>query len=80
MIILSAIHLQQLNELYEKWIGGFSLWPVLTLPSDDLDFVLNPKHLELIARRIIEKLQGREEIVFDDGSRTHNPNLQHRSV
>jgi deoxyadenosine/deoxycytidine kinase len=72
---IPAGYLQQLNELYEEWIGGFSLCPVLSVPSDDLDFVLNPEHLELIARRILEKLQGREEIVFDDGNRTPNLNL-----
>jgi hypothetical protein len=38
---------------------------VLTVPSDDLDFVLNPDHLELITEKILEKLQGREEVVFD---------------
>lgn len=63
---ISPTYLAQLNELYEEWIGGFSLCPVLSVPSDDLDFVLNHEHLELIANRILEKLQGREEIVFDE--------------
>lgn len=63
---ISPAYLEQLNELYEEWIGGFSLCPVLSVPSDDLDFVLNHEHLELISNRILEKLQGREEIVFDD--------------
>jgi deoxyadenosine/deoxycytidine kinase len=58
-------YLEQLNELYEEWIHGFSLCPVLSVPSDDLDFVLNPDHLELITGKILEKLQGREEVVFD---------------
>jgi len=63
---ISAAYLEQLNELYEEWIGGFSLCPVLSVPSDDLDFVLNPDHLELITGKILEKLHGREEVVFDD--------------
>ena len=62
---ISMAYLEQLNELYEEWIGGFSLCPVLSMPSDDLDFVLNPNHLELVTDKVIEKLQGREEVVFD---------------
>jgi deoxyadenosine/deoxycytidine kinase len=62
---IAMTYLEQLNELYEEWIDGFSLCPVLSVPSDDLDFVLNPEHLELITEKILEKLQGREEVVFD---------------
>ena len=32
-------YLRRLNELYESWIEGFTLCPVLTVPSDDLDYV-----------------------------------------
>ena len=63
---IATSYLEQLNELYEEWIGGFSLCPVLSVPSDDLDFVLNTSHLGLIADKILEKLQGREEVVFDN--------------
>lgn len=62
---IATAYLEQLNELYEEWIGGFSLCPVLTVPSDDLDFVLNAGHLELITGKILEKLHGREEVMFD---------------
>jgi deoxyadenosine/deoxycytidine kinase len=62
---IAMTYLEQLSELYEEWIDGFSLCPVLSVPSDDLDFVLNPEHLELITEKILEKLQGREEVVFD---------------
>ncbi len=58
-------YLEQLNELYESWIAGFSLCPVLTVPSDDLDYVANSNHLELIALKVQEKLTGKEEVVFD---------------
>lgn len=58
-------YLEQLNELYESWIAGFSLCPVLTVPSDDLDYVANSNHLELIACKVQEKLTGKEEVVFE---------------
>jgi deoxyadenosine/deoxycytidine kinase len=57
-------YLLQLNELYEDWISGFSLCPVLTVPADDLDYVAHPLHLDLIVSKIQEKLTGKEEVVF----------------
>ncbi len=63
---ISTAYLEQLNELYDEWVGGFSLCSVLSVPSDDLDFVQNPGHLELITGKILDKLQGREEVVFDE--------------
>jgi hypothetical protein len=38
---------------------------VLTLRTDDLDFVHETKHLDTVVRIIKDKLSGREEIVFD---------------
>ena len=57
-------YLQQLNDLYEDWINGFSICPVLTIPADDLDFVKHPKHLQLVIRKIQEKLTGKDEVTF----------------
>lgn len=57
-------YLEQLNELYEEWIGRFNLCPVLTVPSDRLDFVANSHHLDLIVGKVMEKLQGREVVAF----------------
>jgi len=62
---MSRGYLEQLNELYEAWIEGFSLCPVLTVPTDALDFVANHQHLELITEKVLEKLHGREEVVFE---------------
>ena len=61
---ISAEYLGQLNELYADWMRKFSLCPVLTVPADDLDFVHEPSHLELIVGKIREKLSGQEEVVF----------------
>jgi deoxyadenosine/deoxycytidine kinase len=58
-------YLGQLNQLYEDWIARFSLCPVLTVPADDLDYVAYPNHLDLVVRKVQDKLMGKEEVVFD---------------
>ncbi len=62
---MSETYLTQLNELYEDWFERFSLCPVLTIPSDRLDFVANGDHLELIIEKVLERLQGKEVVNFD---------------
>jgi deoxyadenosine/deoxycytidine kinase len=62
---VSAEYLEQLNRLYEEWTERFSLCPVLTVPSDNLDFVQYNSHMELIAAKIVERLTGKEVVVFD---------------
>jgi len=57
-------YLARLNDLYENWINHFTLCPVLTVPADDLDYVAHPKHLDLIASKVQEKLTGKEEVIF----------------
>ena len=61
---ISPSYLEQLNDLYEEWAGRFDLCPVLAVPSDSLDFVANPHHLDLVAEKVLERLRGREEVVF----------------
>jgi deoxyadenosine/deoxycytidine kinase len=56
-------YLRRLNALYEDWIGSFGLCPVLTVPSDRLDFH-DPNHLGLVVERILSKLHGREVVEF----------------
>lgn len=62
---ISSVYLEQLNQLYEAWIMHFNLCPVLAVPADDLDYVAHPGHLDLVVRKIEEKLTGKEEVVFD---------------
>lgn len=62
---ISAEYLGQLNKLYETWINSFNLCPVLTVPSDDLDYVAHHAHLDLIVRKIEEKLTGKDVVVFE---------------
>jgi deoxyadenosine/deoxycytidine kinase len=60
-------YLEHLNGLYHSWINSFTLCPVLTVPADDLDYVAHPRHLQLIVRKVQEKLTGKEEVVFTPG-------------
>ena len=61
---ISASYLSELNKLYEDWIDGFDLCPVLIVPSDDLDYVAKPQHLTMIIDKINEILTGKEEVRF----------------
>jgi len=61
---ISTEYLTQLNDLYDRWVEDFGLCPVLTVPTDDLNFVAVNSHLELIASRVLEKLHGKEVVVF----------------
>ncbi|MRS04157.1 deoxynucleoside kinase [bacterium] len=61
---ISADYLTLLESLYEDWIRNFDLCPVLTLRTDDLDFVHETQHLDQVVERITDKLAGKEGIVF----------------
>lgn len=62
---ISADYLTLLDSFYEDWMHTFDVCPVLTIRSDDLDFVHDPNHLDIVVQRIQEKLAGREELVFN---------------
>lgn len=59
-------YLARINDLYEQWIAEFALCPVLTVPADELDYVAQPGHFEIIAEKVEEKLMGKEEVAFED--------------
>jgi deoxyadenosine/deoxycytidine kinase len=63
---ITSDYLTLLNDLYEEWIPTFALCPVMTIPSDRLDFVNVEHHLSIISERILARLWGQEEIVFPD--------------
>jgi deoxyadenosine/deoxycytidine kinase len=68
---IAPAYLAQLNDLYETWIAGFSLCPVLTVPADALDYVAHDAHLDLVIEKIMDKLQGKEEVIFDEPEAGH---------
>lgn len=61
---ITADYLGLLDSFYEDWLSSFDICPVLTISSDDLDFVHKPQHLDIVVQRINDKLAGREELIF----------------
>jgi len=57
---IATDYLAQLNELYEKWVSNFTLCPVLTVATDNLDYVQHDDHLNQIVNRIQERLHGKD--------------------
>ncbi len=63
---ISVEYLELLDRFYREWLAGFDLCPVLTIPADNLNFVTNERHIDIIIERINEKLAGKEVVVFPD--------------
>jgi deoxyadenosine/deoxycytidine kinase len=63
---ITDAYLEELNALYEEWIGGFTLSPVLVVPSDRLDFVKDSKDLAAIIATVQQRLRGRQGSLFPD--------------
>lgn len=61
---ISEEYLGQLNTLYDEWVAGFNLCPVLTIATDEMDFVQKPEHLNIITGRIEDRLRGKEVLTF----------------
>jgi deoxyadenosine/deoxycytidine kinase len=61
---MDSSYLETLNRAYEKFIAGFTLCPILTVPADDLNLVANPQHMDLIVSKVREKIAGKEEVSF----------------
>jgi deoxyadenosine/deoxycytidine kinase len=57
-------YLSGLNRLYEEWIEGFELAPVLVVPGDRLDFVAEPDDLDAIVSTLKERLRDRQGSLF----------------
>jgi len=59
-------YLTLLESFYDDWIDIFDICPVLTIRSDDLDFVHKKGHLDIVVQRIQDKLAGKEVIIFPE--------------
>ncbi|HEY4690426.1 MAG TPA: deoxynucleoside kinase [Anaerolineae bacterium] len=61
---INADYLRLLDRYYDEWLADFNTCPVLTIRSDSLDFVHHNEDLDVVVKRIEDRLQGRDEVVF----------------
>ena len=64
---ISTDYLSLLDSFYDEWLKAYDLSPVLTIRTDDLDYVHQPQALEIVVERIQEKLGGKEELDLRGG-------------
>ncbi|MDD3824980.1 MAG: deoxynucleoside kinase [Anaerolineaceae bacterium] len=57
-------YLSLLESFYGEWMQTFDLCPVLTIRTDDLDFVHQAPHFDIVVDRILDRLAGKEEVLF----------------
>ena len=62
---ISPDYLARLNLLYDEWIENFKLCPILTIPADQLDYVHQDGHLDIVTSVILKRLEGKEVVMFD---------------
>ncbi|MEJ5226117.1 MAG: deoxynucleoside kinase [Anaerolineales bacterium] len=61
---ISAEYLSLLDSFYDEWLGAFDMCPVLTIHTDNLDYVNQASALDVVAQRIQDKLAGKEVVEF----------------
>ena len=61
---ISLDYLSLLDTFYDDWLKAFDLCPVLTIRTDNLDYVNQTKALETVTQRITDKLAGKEVMEF----------------
>lgn len=62
---ISDEYLAQLNTLYDDWVSNFRLCPVLTVDTNNLNYVQYEAHLEQIWHRIEDRLTGQEFMALE---------------
>ena len=63
---ITSDYLALLESYYDEWMQTFDACPMLTIKTDDLDFVHKKKHMDTVMQRITDKLAGKEEVVFNE--------------
>ena len=61
---ITSDYLSLLESFYDDWMQMYDICPVLTIRTDDLDFVHITRHLDIVVQRIQDKLAGKEEVIF----------------
>lgn len=62
---VSDDYLAQLNDLYNRWAETFRLCPMLTLGTDNLDYVHYDHHLDRIVQIIEDRLRGQDYLSLE---------------
>lgn len=62
---ISDDYLAQLNVLYDAWVSDFRLCPVLTVDTNNLNYVEDKAHLDQIWTRIENRLTGQEFLALE---------------
>jgi len=62
---ITADYLNLLDTFYDEWLASFDLCPVLTIRTQQLDYVHDARHLDIVIERIEAKLAGHEELILD---------------
>ena len=57
-------YLEKLNTLYDEWAENFTLSPILTIDTNNLNYVAYEDHLTQIWQKIQERLQGRDYLAL----------------
>ncbi len=65
---ITADYLSLLETFYEEWIQSFDLCPVLTIHTQNLDFVNKPGRLDIVVQRIQDKLAGKEDVILPNNN------------
>lgn len=63
---ITADYLTLLERFYEEWMERFDLCPVLTIHTENLDFVNRPEHLDIVVQRIQNRLRGKEDVILPE--------------
>ena len=61
---ISQDYLALLDSFYDDWLKDFDLCPVLTIQTENLDYVHYDEALDIVTARINNKLAGKEEVIL----------------
>ncbi len=65
---ISADYLATLDRFYKDWIAEFDMCPVVTIPSQDLNFVNREDHLDIVVEHVQSRLAGHDNVIFPGAS------------
>jgi deoxyadenosine/deoxycytidine kinase len=59
---ITSEYLSALDSYYDEWLTDFDICPVLTIRTDNLDYVHQAQALDIVVDRIQDKLAGKEVV------------------